>query len=114
VQETLVEPLVAVTTAVPEKEPETLIFGVLSEVMLSVAELPESEKFISCKTGKRVRTVGNKWSNMQVVNFNTNSQPQYIALSPDGKILAEPVGYTSTENYLNFLKTGLKKVTAAR
>jgi hypothetical protein len=43
VQETLVEPLVAVTTAVPEKEPETLIFGVLSEVMLSVAELPESE-----------------------------------------------------------------------
>jgi thiol:disulfide interchange protein DsbD len=78
------------------------------------AELPESEKFISCKTGKRVRTVGNKWSNMQVVNFNTNSQPQYIALSPDGKKLAEPVGYTSKENYLNFLKTGLKKVTAVR
>ena len=77
------------------------------------AELPESEKFISCKTGKRVRTVGNKWSNMQVVNFNTNSQPQYIALSPDGKKLAEPVGYTSKENYLNFLKTGLKKVTAS-
>jgi hypothetical protein len=44
VQETLVEPaLVAVTTAVPEKVPETLIVGVLSEVMLSVAELPESE-----------------------------------------------------------------------
>jgi hypothetical protein len=51
---------------------------------------------------------------MQVVNFNTNSQPQYIALSPDGKRLAEPVGYTSKENYLNFLKTGLKKVTASR
>ena len=43
VQETLVEPLVAVTTAVPAKLPETLIFGVLSEVMLSVAELPESD-----------------------------------------------------------------------
>jgi hypothetical protein len=43
VQETLVEPLVAVTTAVPEKVPETLILGVSSEVMLSVAELPESD-----------------------------------------------------------------------
>ena len=43
VQETLVEPLVAVTTAVPEKAPETLILGVSSEVMLSVAELPESD-----------------------------------------------------------------------
>jgi hypothetical protein len=44
VHETLVEPaLDAITTAVPEKVPETLIVGVLSEVMLSVAELPESE-----------------------------------------------------------------------
>jgi hypothetical protein len=34
---------VAVTTAVPEKEPETLIVGVLSEVMLSEDELPESD-----------------------------------------------------------------------
>ena len=44
VHETLVAPcFVAVTTAVPAKLPETLIFGVLSEVMLSVAELPESD-----------------------------------------------------------------------
>jgi hypothetical protein len=41
VQETLVDPtLVAVTTAVPEKEPETLIVGVLSEVKLSVSDVP--------------------------------------------------------------------------
>jgi hypothetical protein len=44
VQETLVDPVfVAVTTAVPEKGPVTSIFGVLSEVTLSVAELPESD-----------------------------------------------------------------------
>jgi hypothetical protein len=44
VQVTLVDPaFVAVTTAVPEKEPETLIVGVLSEVMLSEDELPESD-----------------------------------------------------------------------
>ncbi|MEX1189785.1 MAG: cytochrome c biogenesis protein CcdA [Bacteroidia bacterium] len=70
-------------------------------------ELPEDEQFTSCVTGKNIKTVGNKWSNMQVVNFKTNSQPQYILLSPEGKLLAEPVGYTSTENYLSFLKSGL-------
>ena len=42
VHKTLVEPFVAVTTAVPE-EVETLIVGVLSEVMLSEDELPESD-----------------------------------------------------------------------
>jgi hypothetical protein len=41
VQVTLADPaLVAVTTAVPENEPETLILGVLSEVMLSESEAP--------------------------------------------------------------------------
>jgi hypothetical protein len=42
VHERLVDPFVAVTTAVPEKV-ETLIVGVLSEVMLSEDELPESD-----------------------------------------------------------------------
>jgi hypothetical protein len=41
---TLVDPtFAAVTTAVPVKGPETLIVGVLSEVILSDEELPESE-----------------------------------------------------------------------
>lgn len=70
-------------------------------------ELPEKEQFVSCITGKRIGTVGNKWSNMQVVNFKTNSQPQYIALSADGKILAPPVGYCTKDEYLTFLRTGL-------
>ena len=44
VQEILVDPCFeAVTTAVPENVPETLIVGVFSAVALSVAELPESE-----------------------------------------------------------------------
>jgi hypothetical protein len=44
VHETLVDPaFVAVTTAVPEKVPDTLIVGVLSKVALSEVELPVSE-----------------------------------------------------------------------
>ena len=70
-------------------------------------ELPQEEQFVSCITGKRITTVGNKWSNMQVVNFKTNSQPQYVALSADGKILAPPAGYCTKDEYLRFLRTGL-------
>jgi hypothetical protein len=44
VHKILVAPvLAAVTTAVPANEPETLIVGVLTEVILSVEELPESD-----------------------------------------------------------------------
>lgn len=73
------------------------------------AALPENEQFVSCKSGKTVKTVGNKWSNFQLVNFNSNSQPQYVILSPDGKVLAEPIGYSSKEEYLAFLKQGKQK-----
>lgn len=71
-------------------------------------ELPTEEQFTSCLTGKRVTTVGNKWSNLQIVNFKSNSQPQYVVLSPQGKLLAEPVGYTDKNTYLTFLKTGVE------
>jgi thiol:disulfide interchange protein len=70
-------------------------------------ELPAAEQFTSCLTGKRVKTVGNKWSNLQIVNFKSNSQPQYVVLSPQGNLLAEPVGYTDKNTYLTFLKTGV-------
>ena len=73
--------------------------------------LPENEQFISCKTGKNVKTVGNKWSNFQVVNFNSNSQPQYVILSPQGKLLNSPIGYSSKEEYLAFLKQGKQNVS---
>jgi hypothetical protein len=39
-----------VTTAVPEKDPETLIFGVLSEVILSESEAP-AESEVESKSG---------------------------------------------------------------
>lgn len=75
-------------------------------------ELPENEQFTSCVSGRRVKTVGNKWSNLQIVNFKSNSQPQYVVLSPEGKQLAEPVGYTDKSTYLTFLKSGLDGMKA--
>jgi thiol:disulfide interchange protein DsbD len=76
-------------------------------------ELPEEEQFTSCLSGKRVKTVGNKWSNLQIVNFKSNSQPQYVVLSPEGKQLVNPVGYTDKSTYLTFLKSGLDGMKAS-
>jgi hypothetical protein len=43
-------------------------------------ELPEALKYVSPTTGKKVRTVGNKWSDFQAANFNANAQPYYVIL----------------------------------
>ncbi len=72
--------------------------------------LPETEQFISKSSGheKKVKTTGNKWSDMQASKYNTNSQPYYVLLDNNGKILANPRGYTPDEKeYLNYLDAGL-------
>ncbi len=71
-------------------------------------ELPAEEKFVSCYSGKRVESVGAKWSNLQLVNFKANAQPYYVLLSPDLKVLNNPVGYSDKDAFLGFLKEGLK------
>jgi len=72
-------------------------------------ELPASEKFVSCVSGKRVESVGAKWSNLQLVNFKANAQPYYVLVSPDLKVLNQPVGYVNKDAFLAFLKEGLDK-----
>jgi hypothetical protein len=56
VQETLEEPFVAVTTAVPE-DVATLIVGVLSEVMLSVSDVPALSEAVARSGVEGVATV---------------------------------------------------------
>jgi thiol:disulfide interchange protein DsbD len=74
-------------------------------------ELPESEKYVSKTTGKRIKTVGNKWSDFQITRYETNSQPQYIMLDHNEKeISPERIGYNPDINfYNNWLKTSIEK-----
>ncbi|MFT7588239.1 MAG: thiol:disulfide interchange protein [Limisphaerales bacterium] len=74
-------------------------------------KLPKEEQFVSCKFNNTIKTVGNKWSNLQAVNFDANAQPYYVLLTPDEKMLNEPTGFTSKDKYLDFLKTGLTNYT---
>ncbi len=40
--------------------------------------LPEDEQYVSEETGKKVKSVGNKWADFQIKHFQSNAQPQYI------------------------------------
>ncbi len=58
---------------------------------------------------KKIKTIGNKWATFQTQVFNNNSQPYYVMLSPEGKLLGNPVGYTpDVEEYEAFLDCGLR------
>jgi hypothetical protein len=58
---------------------------------------------------RKLENYGHKWAHFQTQFFQTNSQPYYVLLSPDGKqILNSPVGYTpDEEEYAQFLQCGL-------
>lgn len=76
-------------------------------------ELPEEEQVEVNKIqgGKRkLRNYGHKWAHFQTSFFQTNSQPYYVLLSPDGKqMLNRPVGYTpDIDEYAEFLHCGLE------
>ncbi|MFQ5447109.1 MAG: protein-disulfide reductase DsbD family protein, partial [Saprospiraceae bacterium] len=76
-------------------------------------DLPEEEqKTVPMKSGgtRKLRTTGHKWQYLQTENFNNNSQPYYVLLSPNGKMLNHPVGYTpESSEYASFLECGLQK-----
>lgn len=57
---------------------------------------------------KKIKTIGDKWSMFQQVNFNNNSQPHYVLVTPDGKVINTPVsGYMPKEEFKNFLDCGI-------
>ncbi|WP_294244919.1 thioredoxin family protein [uncultured Chryseobacterium sp.] len=73
-------------------------------------ELPEDQKTkIDLGEGqvKKVKTIGDRWSLFQQVNFNNNSQPHYVLITPDGKVINTPVsGYMPKEDFKKFLECG--------
>ncbi len=78
----------------------------------SKIELPQDQQIdVNRINGgtRKLENYGHKWANFQTHFFQTNSQPFYVLLSPDGKqILNQPVGYTpSEEDFAQFLQCGL-------
>ena len=67
------------------------------------------EILISASRNAKIRTVGNKWADFQIVNFEGNAQPLYVMMSPDEKVLAFPRGFEEGwKSYNDFLDCGLQ------
>ena len=76
-------------------------------------ELSEEDQIIlKYKSGKskQIKTIGDKASTFQAINFKSASQPYYVLLDNDLRILNKPIQYTSKDNYLNWLKEGLNNL----
>jgi thiol:disulfide interchange protein DsbD len=77
------------------------------------ALLPVDKRFTyTTKTGdkKEITSVGDLWATFQAENFNQSSQPLYVVMSPDQKLLSNPVGYTpNATEYLNWLQCSISK-----
>jgi len=72
--------------------------------------LAESQHRISKTTGKKIKTVGNQWSDLQTERYGTNSQPYYVLLNHKEEILNEPTGYDpDIEKFIQFLDDGKSK-----
>jgi len=70
-------------------------------------ELPVNEQHISDFENKKIRTIGNKYSEMEARYFGSNTQPYYVLISPDEKLLTTPRGYTpNAQEYVSFLDCG--------
>lgn len=74
-------------------------------------KLPKSEQFIHTAADgsqKTIQTIGDLYSTMQSENFKNASQPLYVILNGDEKLMNLPVGYTPNElTYANWLSSGI-------
>jgi thiol:disulfide interchange protein DsbD len=58
--------------------------------------------------GRLVQTFGNKWSAIETDFYAQNSQPLYVLIDNEGKIMTPPKGYTpDAGEYADYLQKGL-------
>lgn len=83
-------------------------FVLISLYVDEKTKLPEGEQYVSEETGKKVKTIGNKWADFQIKHFKSNSQPQYVVVGHEnldalnGSAAYDP----DIELYINWLEEG--------
>jgi thiol:disulfide interchange protein DsbD len=58
--------------------------------------------------GKKLKYIGQKWSELQTIKYKTNTQPFYVLMNHEEKNLIQPVAYTpNSDVYYNWLLDGI-------
>ena len=70
--------------------------------------LEEKEQIASKITGKKLKYIGQKWSEFQILKYKTNAQPYYVLIDHNGENLNQPTAYNpDIAFYANWLKEGV-------
>ncbi len=72
-------------------------------------KLPESDWVTSTVDGKVKKKMGQVNADLQIARFKTNTQPYYVILDDNGKMISDPLGHTlDIREFLDFLAQGKK------
>jgi thiol:disulfide interchange protein len=97
-------------------------YVLLQLVVDDKAVLDPADYFTSTYSGKKITTLGGKWSDLEASRFNANSQPFYVLLDSDGNMLTDKNGKTippspadyDVNSYLKFLDSGITAYQSAQ
>ncbi len=85
-------------------------YVVISMFVDDKTKLPEEQQYISAFSGKKIKTLGNWYSDIQASNYQTNTQPFYVLLDNNKKLLNEPRSYNEdVDAYVKWLDKGLEE-----
>jgi thiol:disulfide interchange protein DsbD len=73
-------------------------------------DLPKEKQYVSKTTGKQVITIGNKWTDLQISRYKSNSQPLYVIIDNEGNDLegVTPMAFnTNIQEYKKWLENGI-------
>ncbi|MDB5029417.1 cytochrome c biogenesis protein CcdA [Mucilaginibacter sp.] len=90
-------------------------FVILQLVIDDKTELSSSEQFISTVTGKKVTTLGAKWLDKEISQYNSNAQPFYVIINEDGQTLVPPQGANfNIDGFIKYLDSGISAYKGAQ
>lgn len=96
--------------------PEPKVLNVLKNDVVLISlyvddkrPLPENEAIESkLRPGKKLRNIGQKWSELQTIRYKANSQPFYVLMNHEEENLISPIAYTpNADNYFDWLSKGI-------
>ncbi|RYG49960.1 MAG: DUF255 domain-containing protein, partial [Chitinophagaceae bacterium] len=69
--------------------------------------LPVEKQYVSKDSGEEIESIGDKWTDMIITRYKTNTQPMYVLQNTAGEDISPTISYVGTEEYLAWLQNGL-------